>query len=355
MPFPNEHAARMKDPKRYAKMRRENDKFASGIHAIWGVLEDGTTEVQAIHFDSAKFTAAEAKAWLKEHDMNPMEFEPASEARSASDNNGGIQIIRAMQGEPDVDVPQRILRGARIATRRLASDGWMIDPMGMDMSYYARNPQVLAMHGAGSINSVHSPVIGRSLGVERAADGLIAATQFADTDLGREYAYLYGVNPEKQVFMRGWSINVEIMDKMFLNHAEAKIWMGAGWDDEMDRMAEGMQSEGRRIGLAKKTRMKEYSAVAHGADREALTRAWSEKGVRSACEMIARLDLLESAAALVDLKRMLETDRKRLDQLERDYQALRGEGAEAAARGDSSALANELKALLRVARRQQGE
>ena len=49
-------------------MRRENDKFGPGIHAIWGVKSNDAVEIQSIRFDSSKFTPAEAKAWLKEHD-----------------------------------------------------------------------------------------------------------------------------------------------------------------------------------------------------------------------------------------------------------------------------------------------
>ena len=42
MPYKGEHAARLKDPKRYETFRRKNDKFGAGVHAIWGI----TAEVQ---------------------------------------------------------------------------------------------------------------------------------------------------------------------------------------------------------------------------------------------------------------------------------------------------------------------
>jgi hypothetical protein len=64
MPFPNEHAARQMSPEGYKRIRRQNDKLGSGVQ------EDDTTELQSIRFDSNKFTPAEARAWLKEHDMN---------------------------------------------------------------------------------------------------------------------------------------------------------------------------------------------------------------------------------------------------------------------------------------------
>lgn len=69
MPFPNEHAARQTSPTRYKKFRRQKNKFGQGVDAIWGVLDDGKTELQSIRFDKSKFTPAQAKAWLKEHKM----------------------------------------------------------------------------------------------------------------------------------------------------------------------------------------------------------------------------------------------------------------------------------------------
>jgi len=78
MPFPNEHAARLKDPSQYVRFRRENDKFGTGIHAVWGIKRDQTTELQAIRFDAKKFTAEEAKKWLKDHDQKAILFEKAT-------------------------------------------------------------------------------------------------------------------------------------------------------------------------------------------------------------------------------------------------------------------------------------
>ena len=79
MPYPSEHSARLRPPGRYRRFRRENDKFGSGIHAIWGVRKDNEkVELQAIRFDKKKFTAARAKKWLKDRDYEPIRFEPAS-------------------------------------------------------------------------------------------------------------------------------------------------------------------------------------------------------------------------------------------------------------------------------------
>lgn len=82
MPYPNEHAARLIDPDQFNadSFRRENDKFGEGIHAIFGKLkgEDSMT-LQAIRFDADKFSAEQARQWLKAHDYEPIAFEEAEE------------------------------------------------------------------------------------------------------------------------------------------------------------------------------------------------------------------------------------------------------------------------------------
>jgi len=69
MPYPNEHAARINDPGKYKRIRRQNNKFGPGIHALFGVPKegDGGMELQAIRFDRSKFTPKQAKKWLKDH------------------------------------------------------------------------------------------------------------------------------------------------------------------------------------------------------------------------------------------------------------------------------------------------
>ncbi len=98
MPYPNEHAARLNNPDKYPKKRRQNDKFGSGIDVIWGIKEDGSTEVQAIRFDKSKFTVAEARkwltGWLKENgEYKLMGFEPAEDSETNQELDYG-EIIQ---------------------------------------------------------------------------------------------------------------------------------------------------------------------------------------------------------------------------------------------------------------------
>jgi len=77
MPYLNEHAVRLESPSKYQRFRRENNKFGEGIDAIWGITEDGKAELQALRFDAKRYTLDEVRKWLKEHDYEPLEVEPA--------------------------------------------------------------------------------------------------------------------------------------------------------------------------------------------------------------------------------------------------------------------------------------
>lgn len=119
MPYPNEHAARLRDPARYERFRRENDKFARGVHAIWGILRGGKVELQAIRFDAAKFTVDEAKKWLKAHNFKPILFEPATEGKEgkAMKQNSRAATVPSgfyIRGEPG---------GVRIEASSAAAEG----------------------------------------------------------------------------------------------------------------------------------------------------------------------------------------------------------------------------------------
>ena len=85
MPFPNEHAARLRSPGQYESFARKALPGASGIDAVYGIkMVDGkrTSEIQALRFDKKSWTADRARAWLKAHkDFKVMSFEPAKETK----------------------------------------------------------------------------------------------------------------------------------------------------------------------------------------------------------------------------------------------------------------------------------
>jgi len=80
-PYPNYHAARMKSPNLFLRIR-VLQTTKEGIMIYGGPLKSdpkGSTKTQAIRFPKDKFSVQQAKAWLKEHKYTSILFEPASE------------------------------------------------------------------------------------------------------------------------------------------------------------------------------------------------------------------------------------------------------------------------------------
>ena len=108
-PYANEHAARQLDPAQFQEIHRENDKFGAGIDALWGVLANGKTKLQSIRFDASKFTVAETKAWLKDHD-----FKTTVEAAKPKAKSGAFC---------KVDQEERVVAGVVYAPMEVDSQG----------------------------------------------------------------------------------------------------------------------------------------------------------------------------------------------------------------------------------------
>ena len=87
MPFKNEHSARLREPSDFVQdsFVRLEDKLGKGIDSIMGKLV-GQTELtlQGIRFDKNIFTPEQAEKWLKDHNYEPIEFEPAQEKKTMS-------------------------------------------------------------------------------------------------------------------------------------------------------------------------------------------------------------------------------------------------------------------------------
>jgi len=100
-PYPNEHAARLNNPDKYDSFRRDNDAGGPGIDFIFGILADGGTELQAIRFDKNRYTVAEAKAWLRDHDHTPIMFEEATGEREMADEE--LETRATVKVEIEID------------------------------------------------------------------------------------------------------------------------------------------------------------------------------------------------------------------------------------------------------------
>jgi hypothetical protein len=99
MPLPGEHAARQLLPSACDRFRRENGKpFGPGIDVIWCVRPGKAVEPQSIRFDAKKFTADEARAWLKKHGYSAANFEEAAGASAGASAAAGTLEIQALAG-----------------------------------------------------------------------------------------------------------------------------------------------------------------------------------------------------------------------------------------------------------------
>jgi len=80
MPYPNEHSARIRDPNDFIADSFRSKSIETGIRIIIGKLKngDGSMVTQAYRFKSDQFTVAEAKKWLKDHDIKYISFEAAT-------------------------------------------------------------------------------------------------------------------------------------------------------------------------------------------------------------------------------------------------------------------------------------
>lgn len=104
-PYPNEHAARIKDPSDFkekpdwstgGQFRRTNGGTIYGtiqvpatIAIIWGQLKTQSgkeAQPQALRFPTKYYTAEKAKAWLKEKNVKHISFEAAAPAGAQKNN-----------------------------------------------------------------------------------------------------------------------------------------------------------------------------------------------------------------------------------------------------------------------------
>ena len=108
-PFPNEHAARLEDPDKYESFRRKNNEGGEGVDFIYGILPEGGTELQAIRFDKDRFTPAEAKAWLNDHDFKAILFEEATGERTVSEEleeRMKVKVEVEIDTDPQPEAPE---------------------------------------------------------------------------------------------------------------------------------------------------------------------------------------------------------------------------------------------------------
>lgn len=246
------------------------------------------------------------------------------------------RLIRLMNESPSVNVENRTI-DADVATRLLARDGGILLPDGIDTRAFAQNPNVLVMHGF--LEGVF-PIAGRCTALVQSARGIMATTQFAETRLGEEIGYLYGVNPKKEVYCRGWSFGWRSYETDWISIDEAKALLGS----DFDPTTVDPSIERNGVWVCKRGEMHEYSPVPVGADRAGLSRAYKD-GVDTAAAFIADFDLKEARQQIRDMRDNATVTEGKVAKLEREWNALRRDEAAAAARGDTAAFVEALREL----------
>lgn len=249
-----------------------------------------------------------------------------------------MAIRQIRNPEPEIDLAARTIRHA-IITRTVATDGGVILPLGVDTQQFEKNPIVNARHA--KAETPHSPTIARCEALGASELEMVALTRFAETQLGEEYAHLYGINPSRTVYMRAWSVTAPLYDVSTMSFEQVRRLLDPGFDPEM--LPAELRKAGR-VWVARRSILQEYSAVHLGADKGALSRAMDD-GVRLAGEILSDLDLAEAQRDLTVLRERQSEHGKRLDRIEKEIQALRRDGADAARRGDSSAILREIKSI----------
>lgn len=84
MPYENEHSARVKNPGSFQPDSFRRKELSDGVSVIMGKLKgESSMTAQAYRFKADKFTAKQARDWLKENNITYIEFEPAAEDAEA--------------------------------------------------------------------------------------------------------------------------------------------------------------------------------------------------------------------------------------------------------------------------------
>jgi len=96
--YPNTHSARQLDPDTYKVVGSK--EIALGVRMLFA-LKDGKSVAQSIHFDAAKFTAAQARAWLKAHDYSVAQFTAAGGDASAEKGEEDIEFTAEIVAKAD--------------------------------------------------------------------------------------------------------------------------------------------------------------------------------------------------------------------------------------------------------------
>lgn len=172
--------------------------------------------------------------------------------------------------EKDADGQKPVM----ITTDAIDRMGEIVDPKGIDLTNYKKNPVILWAH------SYHTPPIGSAKWVRRTDAGIMAMPRFADTQFAQEIKSLYDGG-----HMKAWSIGFIPLE----------------WEDQPRE--EGTGKDKRKIvrRIYTKSELLEFSAVPVPANPEALSLAMS-KGFAVSPDTIKQIGItVDSAGTPINL------------------------------------------------------
>lgn len=216
-PFSNEHSARIVDPSKFKQDSFKRINITTGIDAIIGRLKgETTTTTQAYRFDKDKFTVAEAKKWLRDHDITFIRFEPAEpkDMKNYKSNEAKVK---------DVDSVKGIIKAYFSVFGNIDSDKDIIEPGAAAKTIQERGPE-----GSDRIkhfkwhNSQHAP--GKLLKLGEDETGAWFISKLSKSTLGKDTLIEYeeGIITEHSF---GFETIKEDRDEAGINHIrEFKLW-----------------------------------------------------------------------------------------------------------------------------------
>lgn len=132
-PFPNFHAARVKSPALFENIVQLQE-LPNGIRIIGGRLKSdpqGSTKPQSYRFPRTKFTVSEAKAWLSDHDIKTILFEPATGGKDMYENLLPKYIRNVTKDSADIFLFDDIGMGG-ISGQEFADEIKMLNDFGVE-------------------------------------------------------------------------------------------------------------------------------------------------------------------------------------------------------------------------------
>lgn len=113
MPYPNEHAARIKSPGLFIKDSMRSKNLAEGIRLIVGKLQTMPDKMtsQAYRFNKAIFSAAQARKWLSDNNVKYISFEAALKNIQSMEREIKLQCYRIQLSPQEIksNIPINIM------------------------------------------------------------------------------------------------------------------------------------------------------------------------------------------------------------------------------------------------------